>query len=323
MELYSSGWEAYNLEIQRLYRNKYAKIWLTVIIITSLLTACGQGSQGPSLQQQSSDKKQEFEEAPQKLKAIEANIEKLFKALDGPFVTVEDEKKQKDQGQQDQGKQESSQQQEPSHEPSQSSSQSGGSEQKGQQSQGGQQQKGPQPEKKDPWKEIEPIINNLHYQWNDFMPDAVKKGADPKITGNFSNALNLLTNVIKTKDKTKTLTTANGLYGCVFDLYSLYRTEMSPEIKRMRYLIRNTILDAQTENWAQAVKDAEGINASWSLLKNTLGKKQQADTVKLDFSILELEKVIAEKNASLTDIKGRVALSNIQSIEKSYEKESG
>ncbi len=310
------------MEIQQLYRNKYIRIWLGAVIIITLLTSCGQGSQGPSLQQQSSDKKQEFEEAPKKLKAIEANIEKLFEALDGPSLTTEDGQKQNEQ---DQEKQESSQQQEPSQEPSQSSSQGGGggSEQKEQQPQGGQQQKAPQPEKKDPWKEIEPIINNLHYQWNDFMPDAVIKGADPKITGNFSNALNLLTNVIKTKDKTKTLTTANGLYGCVFDLYSLYRTEMSAEIKRMRYLIRNTILDALTANWAQAGKDAEGINASWSLLKNTLGKKQQADTVKLDFSILELEKVIAEQNASLTDIKGRVALSNIQSIEKSYAKDSG
>lgn len=308
---------------RRLYGNYYIKSWFAVLIITSLLTACGNSSSGqPSPQQQSGEQKQKFEKAPPKLKAIEENIEKLFKSLDGPYVTIENENNQK-QGHQ----QESTQQQAPSQGTSQGtpqgSSQGNASSQTGQQPQGGQQKATPQPEKKDPWKEIEPIINNLHYQWNDFLPDAAKKGADPKITGNFSNALNMLTNTVKTKDKIKTMTVANALYGCVFDLYSLYRTEMSPEIKRMRYLIRGTILDSATGNWSQAEKDAAGINASWSLLKNTLGKDQQNDTGKLDFSILELEKVIAEKNASLTDIKGRVALSNIQSIEKSYEKGSG
>ncbi|NJD04528.1 MAG: hypothetical protein FIA99_18480 [Ruminiclostridium sp.] len=307
--------------IRRLFTNN-TKVWLAALLIVSFFAACGQSSKTPSPQQQSGTGKQEFEKAPQKLKSIESNIEKIFKTLDGPFVTVEDEKKQED-GQKDQKQQESTQQQT-------ASKDSGGNNpsQAGQQSQGGkqpagQQGKASQPEKQDPWKEIEPIISNLHYQWNDFMPDAVKKGADPKITGNFSNALNTLTNTIKSKDKIKTLSTANALYGCVFDLYSVYRTEMSPEIKRMRYLIRNTILDSITGSWEQAIKDAGMINASWSLLKNTFGKEQQTDAGKLDFSILELEKVITEKNPVLTDIKGRVALSNIQSIEKSYEKKSG
>ena len=308
--------------MRRLYGKNYARALLGVVVIALLFTACGQGSEKPSPQQQSAEKEQEFEKAPQKLKAIEANIEKLFKALDGPFVTVEEEKEEKD-SQQGQEQQESTQQQESSQAEGGDASKETGQQSEGGQQAAGQQQKAPEPEKKDPWKEIEPLISNLHYQWNDFMPDAVKKGADPKITGNFSNALNTLTNTVKIKDKTNTLTTANNLYRCVFDLYSLYRTEMSPEIKRMRYLIRNTILFSIMGNWDQAIKDMAGINASWSLLKNTLGKEQQADTGKLDYSILELEKVIAEKNASLTDIKGRVALSNIQSIEKSYEKESG
>ncbi len=303
---------------KQLYSNKYIKTWLGVLVTALLLTGCGQSSGKQSPQQQSAGGEQESEKAPEKLAAIESNIEKIFKSLDGPSVTIEDEKKQED-GQKSQ--QESTQKQN-----SQESSQGNSSSQPGQSGGGqqgaGQQQKAPQPEKKDPWKEIEPIINNLHYQWNDYMPEAVKKGADPKITGNFSTALNMLTDIVNSKDMLKTMESANRLYGCVFDLYSLYRTKMSPEIKRMRYLIRNTILDAMTGNWEQADKDASNINMSWSLLKNTLGKDQQADMGKLDFSILELEKVIAGKNAVLTDIKGRVALSNIQSIEKSYKKES-
>lgn len=285
---------------RRLLNNSFIKTWLGVLIITSLLTSCGKSEEKSDPQQQSASEQQEHEKAPQKLKAIEANIEKIFKSLEGPYVTIEDEKKQEDSagGQEGQEQQSQNTQQEP-------------------------QKKAPQPEVKDLWKEIEPIISNLHYQWNDFMPDAVKKGADLKITGNFSNALNILTNTLQSKDKVKTLTAANSLYGCMFDLYSLYRTEMSPEIKRVRYLIRNTILVSMTGNWEQAGKDITIINASWPLLKNTLGKEQQTEAGKLDFSIFELEKVLNEQNAALTDIKGRVALSNIQMIEKSYEKDSG
>ena len=310
------------MEKRRYYNHYHANSWLLAIIITSLLTACGQSEEKPSPQQQSGSQQQEFEKAPQKLKAIEANIEKIFKSLEGPSVTIEDEKKQEEgqNGQEQQGENTQQQQQEPS----QGNAQNG----TGQQSQGGeqnnqQQKKLPQPAAKDPWKEIDPIISNLHYQWNDYMPDAVKKGADHKITGNFSNALNLLTNTIRTKDKINTMSAANNLYRCITDLYSLYRTEMSPEIKRVRYLIRNIILDSTTANWENAAKDISGINDSWPLLKNTFGKEQQKDMGKLDFSILELENVVNEKNAALTDIKGRVALSNIQSIEKSYEKNSG
>lgn len=289
-----------------------------VLMITFLTAACGQSKEKSSPQQESASEGQQFEKAPEKLKAIEANIEKIFKALEGPYVTIEEEKKQ----QESKTSQSTQKQQESSKPPSQ-----GGQSQGSQQSQGGQQKKEQskkpsQSETESSWKEIGSIISNLHYQWNDYLPDAVKKGADYKTTGNFSNALNILTSTVNTKDSIKTMTAANNAYGYIIDLYSLYRTEMSPEIKRVRYLIRNIILDSMTGSWEQAAKDSDGIKASWPMLKNTFGKEQLKDSGKLDFSIMELEKVVNVKSPDLIDIKGRVALSNIQSIEKSYEKES-
>lgn len=155
------------------------------------------------------------------------------------------------------------------------------------------------------------------------MPEAIKKGASLKITENFSNSLNSLTTTIAAKDKSKTLLAANGLYGCIPDLYSLYRTKMSPEIKRMHYLLRNVILTSEANDWAQADKDMNGLKASWTVARGSLGKEQEKDQGKLDMSITELEKVVRERNQQLTAIKGKVALSNIQSVEKSLEKESG
>jgi uncharacterized membrane protein YgcG len=57
------------------------------------------------------------------------------------------------------------------------------------------------------------------------------------------------------------------------------------------------------------------------MYKNTVSKEQQDTASKLDFSIYELEKVVKQRNQLLTDIKGRVALDNIKSLEKASEKE--
>lgn len=258
-----------------------------LLLTVCLLTACGQGSQKPAPQQQSAQQQQQAEKEPQKLKDIENSIEELIKELEGPSAPISGEKQEtgQQQGQQGQGQQQS------------------------------------QP--KDPWKGVSSTIDNLHFQWNEFMPEAIKKGASLKFTENFSNSLNILTTTISSKDKSKTLLAANGLYGCIPDLYSLYRTKMSPEIKRMHYLIRNVILTSEAGNWAQAEKDLNALKASWTVAKSSLGKGQEKDQGKLDMSLTELEKVVKVKNQQLTAIKGKVALANIQAVEKSYEKESG
>jgi hypothetical protein len=304
------------------------KVGIAALLIVSLLPSCGQSEKNQGPQQQSSTEEQKYEKAPQKLDSIESNIEKIFKALDGPTVNTE-VKKGQGGGQNESSQESKTSQQSQSSQPQQQSSQAGAQGGSSQPSQGG--QKGQQkqqgatqpPAPKDPWKDIDGIIYNLHYQWNDYMPEVVKKGTDRKIPDNFSIALNKLTDVVKTKDKVKALNATNNLYSCVPDLYSLYRTKMSPEIKRMRHLIRSSILASTENNWPQADKDLVGLKTSWSMFKTTLDKDQHENSDRMDLSIYELEKVIGEKNFALSDIKGRVALSNVEAIEKTFkEKEN-
>ena len=195
-----------------------------------------------------------------------------------------------------------------------------GTQQQGTQQQGTQQQNACQLEAQK-WDETNAIISELHYQWNDFMPEAAKKGADIKIIDSFDNALNTLTTTVEAKDQEKALTSANALYSCILDLYSIYKVKMSPEAKRIVYYARNIILESKKGGWEQAKKDGEAIEKSWSLFRNTLEKEQQKIGDKLDFSIYELNKVISENNKQLTDIKGRIVLSNIKELQKSFEEQ--
>ena len=156
----------------------------------------------------------------------------------------------------------------------------------------------------------------MHYQWNGYLPSATKKDANRQLIDNFDDALNALTSTSQTKDKNKTLLAANNLYSYIPDFYILYKTESSPEIKRIRYYARNVVLNSTTSNWDQAGKDIVSLKATWAIYKNTIDPKNQDLSSKLDYSIYELEKVVTEKNQSLTDIKGRIAISNTESLEK-------
>jgi len=217
-----------------------------------------------------------------------------------------------EQGTQQQGtQQQGTQQQSTQHQDTQ---------QKGAREKAGQQQGGQQPGE-EIWSKIGTIISNLHYQWNDFMPDIAKKGADVRIIDNFDNALNELTTTVETKNPEKTLKAANALYAYIPDLYSLYRGKISPEIKRIIYYARNIILESKIDNWEQVKKDSEAIQKSWSVLRNTYENEQKQTGEKLDFSIYELNKVISENNKQLTDIKGRILLSNVKELIKSLEEQ--
>lgn len=292
---------------------------LYILTVSFLLTACGMGGQQGAPQQQSGEQQQQQEKEPQKLKDIEKSIEDIMKTLEGPAAQIGRKEEQKEQqgGEQQATSSQSSQGGQQGQQGQQSSQQ--GSQQGAQQ---GQQQQQSQPQPKDPWTEVSSSVEKLHFDWNEFKPEAVKKGAGVKITDSFSNALNHLTTVASTRDKNSTLLAANGLYGCIPDLFSLYRTKMSPEVKRLHYLVRNVVLTSAAGDWSQADRDVASLKASWDIARGTLGKEQDKDQAKLDLSISELEKVEKARDRQLTDIKGKVAFSNIQSVEKSYEKES-
>jgi len=298
--------------------------------IMLVFCGCGQKSKEPKAEQQSQEEDQKSEEIPEQLKELEDNIEKIIKSLEGPSVATKDdedktggESSQGSEGSQGgEGSQGESNEGEGKNKESEGEQSSGGEESQGsQKSQDGQQKQASQqkPQQKDPWKEITPVINSMHYKWNSYMPEAAKKGASRDLIDSFSNALNNLTNTASNKNKTDTLMAASHLYSYIPDFYYLYKTGTSPEIKRIRHYTRNAILNAMVANWEQANADISKLKDSWSLFKNTIPGDNEETSSKLDFSIYELEKVIKEKNQSLTDIKGRVSLSNIQSLEKSLE----
>lgn len=296
-----------------------AKTTVTVtaifLILTVFFTACGQNQRQTEPENQPSQEAGEADKSKEQLQAIEDNVERIMEALNAPAILSEESKKQgqRNTGQNKQQGGQSDGQQQANAQDGQSAGQQQGSAQGGQST--GQQQA-------DVWEEITPVIHNLHYQWNGYVTQVQKIGTDRALIDNFGTALNALTNAASKKARADTLIAASQLYAYIPDFYSLYKTGSSSEIKRLRHYTRNAMLNAMTANWVQADSDMNTLKSIWSFYKNTLPDAYSNDVGKLDFSIYEMDKVIKEKNQLLSDIKGRVLMSNIESMEKAMEKEN-
>ncbi len=101
----------------------------------------------------------------------------------------------------------------------------------------------------------------------------------------------------------------------------MYKTKSSPELKRVIFHTRNSVLHAMAKDWDKATADIEDLKALWSIVKNTISKEQQEDATKLDLSIYELEKVVKEKDSDLVEIKGKITMTNVDTMQESMEKQ--
>jgi len=315
-------------------RSTYILIFVISLIICLPITGCGNKNNGLTGQQQSAQNEKNEDKVPQQLSGMEENIEGIITALNGPSVSKENEGSKNNTGTNEEDREKSSPTDDPGSKNnkedekkgSESDSESNSSESpspaestpspnKG--DTGNKPKSSPaKSQKQDPWAKITPLVNSLHYQWNELMPDVSSKGAARELTDNFSNSLNNLTNTIITKNKDSTLMASNKLYSYIPDILYLYKSKTSPELKRIKYYTRDAVLNSLNPNWAVAEADITSLKSSWLTFKNTADKKLNEEVSKLDYSINELEKVIKDKNQPLIDIKGRVVLTNINALEE-------
>lgn len=314
----------------RLNSNLSIKLLIIFTIFALLLCSCKKNDKKSEPQAKQMQETEKGDKVPEDLEKIESSIEKIIKALEGPAVSLDEEEEEKNKELQKNGqsnKADKVDNDEKNADKANEEKKSGEEEDNdNKNSKNTQEDKNKNEEQnanapKEPWQEISTTINKLHYEWNAYIPAATKKNASRELIDNFDNSLNNLTSTIVTQDKNNILLAANNLYQYIPDFYMLYKTPSSPEIKRIRYYIRNVVLNASISNWEQAVKDVSSLKSSWAIFKNTLDPQNQNLESQLDYSIYELEKVVNENNVYLTDIKGRIAISNTAAIEKA-EKEN-
>lgn len=298
-----------------LFNNRQNKIILSILIPFLLLfSGCAMFKKLSGQQQQDSGQEQS-EKIPEQLKTIESTTEKIFLSLGGPVELSNNQAQGQDQEQNQQGQQG---QQNKTNGQEQSQDQQGQNEQVQGKNQTVQENQ-PKNTSGDPWQQLAADIESLHLAWNNYLPEAAKKGAKKDLLDAFSSALNNLTGTLETKDKNKMLLAANDLSGKIPDLYALYQTKISPEIKRLIYYSRVIILTGTANNWEKSAAGLKEMQSVWAVARSTLGQEQEADISKIELSIYELQKALKGKNKNIVEIKGKIVLSNISRLQKKLE----
>lgn len=275
---------------------KYFKIVCAILILSLLIlpAGCKKKQKKPTPQK----KPQTTQKAapPKELSKIEQDIDKIIK--EAQKIT---EKPAKQAQQPSQGKQQKKD--------------SKGKKQK--KSEGSQQKTNQQSPSQKSWDTITKTVKDIHTNWNILNPLAVKAGAKPNLINGISTAINDLTAKTNQKSKIDVMLSANNVYKYIPDIEDLFKTETSPDIKRLKYYAMDVSFNGEAENWQQASKDLTDLNAVWKSLKPKLPKEAKTASDKFDAGFVELEKAVKSKDKNITKIKSDVLISDIKSIEKS------
>ena len=269
-----------------------------------IINGCSSNNQQQGQEQQSS---QENKKDSDKLKKIETNVESMIAMLSGIPNKPEEEQEEEQEGGQQQGSQQQSQQ-----------TGQQGNQQSNQQAT--QQPKGllqPKPEVN--WEEALKSVEKTHTQWNDYAAQAAKDGISKNNIDAFSTALNELTNHIGAKDRAQSMLASNILYLHLTNFWTLYDSKIPPDLKKLKYYIRNVMYYSDMSEWPKAESNFNLCGNLFESIRATTVKDQQEAINKVDFSIQELKRVVMHKNAPLIKLKGKLALDNILSLEKELE----
>ena len=169
------------------------------------------------------------------------------------------------------------------------------------------------------WETVEEKLETMHKQWNELQPKIVQAGISKEKVDAFSTALNDVTMAADETDKMNTLLGVSNLYAFVADFMAPYESDIPPDVKRMQHFLRNAKYHAMLENWEAAKENMENAKAHWQIVKAQTEKEQEEHANKMEFSIYQMEKVIDESNATLSELKGDLALQNLEALEESFE----
>ena len=100
----------------------------------------------------------------------------------------------------------------------------------------------------------------------------------------------------------------------ISNFLTLYDTNISPSILRLKYYIRDIQNTSLQENWEIAQKDLQKIKELWPIIQPKVIKDKEDLSLQFTQSILDLEKIILDQNKQLIPIKCEIVLSNIDKI---------
>lgn len=168
------------------------------------------------------------------------------------------------------------------------------------------------------WNKINNLLEELHFNWNDYEVEAIKKGAISEKANQFDDSINKMTKAIEDKDIKSIYN--HGSHGILnlkpfFDLYADdYRGELA-EIKYSIYQYYIEAIDGNKEEALNVIKDKDG---NIQKIKLILGEEKEEKIKELEiisYSLKNLANSLNEDSRRLYIIKKDTAIQNINQME--------
>lgn len=169
------------------------------------------------------------------------------------------------------------------------------------------------------WEETNGQIKELHTQWNEYRPMAVKDGAPEFAVKSFQSDINKAAVEGEKKKPEVTLEHINNATKYIADFKELYKTNPPPDIERLKYFVREAHLKAVKDGWEEAKKNADQAKSAWDRAKTRVKKDDMDKATRLDLSIADFIQAVESEEANLVKIKMDIIMQNIEDMEQSFE----
>ncbi len=248
---------------------------------------------------------------------IITSIEKVQEEKATQLRDKEEKDKESDQ------EQKSKEQEKSEKEQKSSEDQEDSGEQKGEE--GNQQDKGKQEKKQNEenkkkkkaeidWTEMDDSVKKLHEKWNSFEPEARKANVTESTVTGFEEQLNTLTEQIIARNEENTLVAANKLYSFYSNFLNLYKHMQPPEVKEVKYLVRQILINGQRDEWEDTEELIKDMEKSWEIAKARMNKTDKKLNAKIDLAIEDFIAVAREQKINLVKIKGDLLVKNLDQV---------
>jgi len=165
------------------------------------------------------------------------------------------------------------------------------------------------------WNEFEKSVEELHAKWNAIEPQVRADGASRDSMDEFEERLNTFTEQVMARNEDNALTAANRLYGAIPGFLNLYKHKQPPEVKEIKYNVRQVMINGSEDKWEENEKLLEDIKKAWHTAKSRMARPDKNLNMRIDDAIEDFSLVAKQKKTNLVQIKGGILIQNLDKIE--------
>ncbi len=280
---------------------KKARLFLAILLIISLtISGCG------NKVNKKPEKVQRKEKAPESLKAIYDNVDKIVETAE-----IETNEKEEGQEEQEEKKLESEEEGTKEEENNKEKEEEDKPEEKESKDKGSK-------NKEESQKEPDQIIKETYENWNKYEVEAVKKGATNDNVNKFRESLDNLAIVSEKKEAYNMILNGSQVFLALAPFFNLYKDDIYGETSSIKYYVYQGYLsglNGEVDKGEEFLSFGEDqINRLNTKIEED--KKKNKDVEVLKKSIEDMKFSLKSNNSQLLKIKKDIIIGNLKKLEE-------